>query len=189
MAYTKTDLSNDQKDGFITLTKNRELTTTGQGSYGKPIRNNITTNKEAVRNTNQGSKQKKNHRLATTNKDTNTEIESQAMTKRQKTQNENFPKEDHKPKPTTKHAEELGKGCPYKTQETKMGTNSDISRKRSIDQKKRDHKKQKRNPEIVHKSRENTRKRNAENMENDEHSQQINSKRRKVESRETQTPK
>ena len=111
------------------------------------------------------------------------------MTKKQKTQNEKVPKEDHKPKPTTKHAEELGKGCPYKTQDTQMGANSDISRKRPIDQKKRDHKKQKRNPEIVHKPREKTRKRNAENMENDEHSQRINSKRRKVESRETQTPK
>ena len=74
VVYTKMDLSNDQKDGFITLTKNRELTTTGQGAYGEPIRNNITTNKEAVRNTNQGSKHKKNHRLATTNKDTNKEI-------------------------------------------------------------------------------------------------------------------
>ena len=31
VVYTKTDLSNNQKDGFITLTKNRELTTTGQG--------------------------------------------------------------------------------------------------------------------------------------------------------------
>ena len=114
------------------------------------------------------------------------------MTKKHKTQNEKSPKEDHKPKPTTKHAAEPDKGCPYKTQETQetqMGTHSDISRKRPIDQKKRDHKKQKRNPEIVHKSRENTRKRNAKNMDNDEHSQQINSKRRKVESRETQTPK
>ena len=192
VVYTKMDLSNDQKDGFITLTKNRELTTTGQGAYGEPIRNNTTTNKETARNTNQGSKHKKNHRLATTDKDTNKEIESQAMTKRQKTQNEKSPKEDHKPKPTTKHAAEPDKGCPYKTQETQetqMGTHSDISRKRPIDQKKRDHKKQKRNPEIVHKSRENTRKRNAKNMDNDEHSQQINSKRRKVESRETQTPK
>ena len=32
VVYTKMDLSNDQKDGFITLTKNRELTTTGQGA-------------------------------------------------------------------------------------------------------------------------------------------------------------
>ena len=52
VVYTKMDLSNDQKDGFITLTKNRELTTTGQGAYGEPIRNNTTTNKEIARNTN-----------------------------------------------------------------------------------------------------------------------------------------
>ena len=69
VVYTKTDLSNDQKDGFITLTKNRELTTTGQGAYGEPIRKNIATTKEIVRNTNQGSKHKKIHRLATTNKE------------------------------------------------------------------------------------------------------------------------